>query len=223
MTELLAGLIAGAVHVWLGPDHLAAIAPFAVQRRRRFWSLGAQWGIGHCLGVALVALAALWLREIISPEVLSTWGERTVGVLLVGIGLWGLHSSVGPRPHAHAHSHGGRLHAHDHWHARNASHGIDGFHRHFHAALGVGVLHGVAGGSHFLGVLPALAFPTLGQALTYLGGFAIGTIAAMVAFSGLVDRIGRWSVLNGPNVHRAVMGMTSAAAAGVGVFWMARL
>lgn len=221
MTELLVGIIAGAVHVWLGPDHLAAIAPFAVQRRHRFWSLGAQWGAGHALGVALVAMTALWLREIISPALLSTWGERTVGVLLVGIGAWGLHTVFVSRPHAHVHAHGGPIHGHGHRHAAIAWLGGRVSHRHFHAALGVGVLHGVAGGSHFLGVLPALAFPSLHQALAYLGGFAIGTIAAMVAFSGVADRIGRWSALKGPDAHRAFMGLASGAAVGVGLFWMA--
>lgn len=226
MTELLGGLIAGAVHVWLGPDHLAAIAPLAVQRRHRFWSLGARWGIGHCVGVTIVALAALWIREIVSPDLLSTWGERIVGVLLFGIGAWGLHEvfTSGTQAHAHAHAHGGRLHVHDHEHAGiGRLLGGHGSHRHLHAALGFGVLHGVAGGSHFLGVLPALAFPTLAQALVYLGGFATGTVAAMVAFSGLADQMGRWSALKGPAVHRGLMGMASATAAGVGLFWIARV
>lgn len=223
MSELLAGLIAGAVHVWLGPDHLAAIAPFAVQRRRRFWSLGAQWGIGHCLGVAIVALAALSMRELISPVVLSTWGERTVGVLLVGIGLWGFNTILSVRPYAAARADGGPVQGVRRLHAHGTSPAGCGSHRYLHAALGVGILHGVAGGSHFLGVLPAMAFPTLAQALAYLGGFAVGTIAAMVAFSGLAGSLARWSALKGVNAHRVLLGMTSAAAAGVGFFWLAQV
>ena len=34
--------------------------------------------------------------------------------------------------------------------------------RHTHAATGLGVLHGLAGTSHFLAVIPALALPPVG-------------------------------------------------------------
>ena len=50
----------------------------------------------------------------------------------------------------------------------------------------MGVLHGVAGSSHFFGVLPALALPTRAAALTYIGAFGIGTVAAMTAFAAVV-------------------------------------
>jgi hypothetical protein len=48
------GLTLGAVQVWMGPDHLAAIAPLAVRRARRAWLPGARWGLGHSAGVVLV-------------------------------------------------------------------------------------------------------------------------------------------------------------------------
>ena len=40
MTLALAGLVAGAVHVLSGPDHLAAIAPYAVADKARSWRTG---------------------------------------------------------------------------------------------------------------------------------------------------------------------------------------
>ena len=39
MTLVLAGLMAGFVHVLSGPDHLAAIAPYAVDGKSRAWRL----------------------------------------------------------------------------------------------------------------------------------------------------------------------------------------
>ncbi len=53
-----AGLVAGFVHVLSGPDHLAAIAPYAVDSRSRAWRTGVRWGLGHTAGVLCVGAAA---------------------------------------------------------------------------------------------------------------------------------------------------------------------
>src|SRR2546426_10826940 len=63
MISAITGLIAGAVHVWSGPDHLAALAPLAVRRPRRAWVPGMRWGLGHSAGVGLIGLLSLWLRD----------------------------------------------------------------------------------------------------------------------------------------------------------------
>jgi ABC-type nickel/cobalt efflux system permease component RcnA len=222
MIELIAGLIAGALHVWSGPDHLAAIAPLAVRNGRRSWAIGVRWGIGHSLGVVAVAVVALGIRDLIPAEVLSSWGERLVGILLVGIGLWGLRTAYRSHIHAHRHDHDGHAHTHIHAHA----HGHEPErapppHAHFHAAMGIGVLHGIAGGSHFLGVLPALAFPTVAQAVLYLVAFAFGTIVSMATFGALVDWLARRSELAGASGYRVLMTATSMAATAVGCYWLA--
>src|SRR5580765_6930289 len=103
MIAALTGAIAGAVHVWSGPDHLAAIAPLAVRRPRRAWLPGMRWGLGHSAGVGLIGL-------------LSSWGERLVGVMLFGIGLWALHRALRQNVHAHKHEHDGEAHVHLHTH-----------------------------------------------------------------------------------------------------------
>jgi len=223
MIEIIAGLLAGALHVWSGPDHLAALAPLAVRQGRRSWAIGARWGVGHSVGVALVALLALWARDAIAPEWLSAWGERMVGVMLVGIGLWGLRTASRAHVHAHRHAHDGRGHMHIHVHARGhpPERAGNGAHAHAHAALGIGILHGVAGGSHFLGVLPALAFPTLAQALTYIAAFAVGTIASMATFGALMDWLSRRRAFAGDRAYRVLMTAASIAATGVGCFWIA--
>src|SRR5213083_1406993 len=103
MIAALTGLIAGTVHVWSGPDHLAAIAPLAVRRTRRAWAPGLRWGLGHSAGVALIGLLSLWLRDLLPVNLLSTWGERMVGVMLLGIGIWGLRKAFNNKIHAHEH------------------------------------------------------------------------------------------------------------------------
>lgn len=220
MIAAITGLIAGAVHVWTGPDHLTAIAPLAVRQRRRAWLPGVRWGFGHSAGVALVGLLSLWLRELLPVDLLSTWGERLVGVMLFGIGLWALRKALKHTVHAHAHNHGGDPHLHFHAHSPRVPHEEAVAHRHMHAAFGIGILHGLAGSSHFLGVLPILAFPTNTQAGAYLVAFGLGTIASMAAFSWVMGLVAiRWAA-NSVRVYRGLMGSCAVAAMSVGCFWL---
>lgn len=217
----LTGLTAGAVHVWTGPDHLAAVAPLAVRSPRRAWLPGARWGLGHSAGVALVGLLSLLLKDLIPVEWLSSWGERLVGIMLLGIGFWAMRLALKTNLHAHEHEHDGDRHMHLHTHSHGHAAHQEGSHRHTHAAFGIGTLHGLAGSSHFLGVLPALAFPTKLQAVAYLLTFGVGTVAAMASFSWgmgwLTQRFGG----RGVPVYRGLMGCSAAVAMGVGCFWIA--
>ena len=84
---------------------------------------------------------------------------------------------IGHAPHAH----GGRTHDHTHvqrgpaW-ARRVGHP--------HASFTLGLLHGAAGSSHVLGVIPALALPSTREALIYLAAFGGGSIARHGGFRG---------------------------------------
>src|SRR4030095_2616785 len=152
MIAAFTGLIAGAVHVWSGPDHLAAIAPLAVRRRQAGWLPGVRWGFGHSAGVARVGILSLWLRDLLPVDLLSSWGERLVGVMLFGIGLWALRRAAKHNVHTHEHEHDGDRHVHFQVHGHHTTHETPDAHRHTHAAFAIGTLHGLAGSSHFLGV-----------------------------------------------------------------------
>lgn len=221
MIAVLTGLISGAVHVVAGPDHLTAVAPLAVRRPHRAWLPGVRWGLGHSAGVALVGLLSLWLRDLIPVDLLSSWGERLVGVMLFGIGLWALRRAFQHKIHAHEHEHDGDRHVHFHTHGQRHGHDRENAHHHTHAAFGIGTLHGLAGSSHFLGVLPALAFPTKVQAVAYLVAFALGTIGAMAAFSWGMGWLAVRFETRGANVYRGLMGTCAVAAMVVGGFWLA--
>jgi ABC-type nickel/cobalt efflux system permease component RcnA len=221
MIALLSGLIAGAVHVWSGPDHLAAVAPLALKQRRRPWLSGLRWGLGHSAGVAVVGLLSLGLRDVLPLESLSEWSERLVGALLIGIGLWALHAAFRRGIHAHEHEHDGERHVHIHVHDSALAHEDAVAHRgHLHAAFGIGALHGVAGSSHFLGVLPMLAFPTQTGALTYLGAYAAGTIVSMALFAWALGVMGgRWGG-HSSVFYRGLMVTSAVAAFAIGCVWM---
>lgn len=220
LAALLTGFLAGALHVWSGPDHLAAIAPLALQQQRRPWLVGVRWGVGHSTGVAIVGVLSLALREVLPVERLSEWGERLVGVMLIGIGLWGVRRAHATHVHLHRHTHDGIAHAHAHVHADRAPHETPAAHGHAHAAVGIGVLHGLAGSSHFLGVLPALALPTMGAAAGYVGMFAAGTVASMGVFAGLMGALAARPAFHGDTAYRWLLGLTAAAAIAVGVLWL---
>ena len=96
MTLALAGLVAGAVHVLSGPDHLAAIAPYAVADKARSWRTGVRWGLGHSAGVLVVGLLVLLTRQALPVEALSARSELGVGLVLIGIGIWGIRAALAP-------------------------------------------------------------------------------------------------------------------------------
>jgi hypothetical protein len=214
MLTAITGALAGLFHVLAGPDHLAAVAPLAVADRRRGWVAGWTWGVGHASGVVAVAALGVLLRDLLPPiEVISAWSERLVGVALIAVGLWALRRSARLAPHPHVH--GSVLH--DHLHVQAGP----GWMRrigHAHASFCLGVLHGIAGSSHFLGVLPALALPTRAAALTYIAAFGVGTVLAMTAFAALTGFIagGRLAAA----AHRAMMVTAALVAIVVGGYWL---
>jgi sulfite exporter TauE/SafE len=223
MISILAGFLAGLIHVFSGPDHLAAIAPLAVRSHRRAWIAGLRWGLGHATGVLFVGILSLLLRELLPIDLISSWSERLVGVLLIGIGIWSWHRALRTRIHAHEHSHGGEAHLHLHVHAEGGLE--EGNHErkphvHRHAAFGIGTLHGLAGSSHFLGILPALAFPSNRQAAAYLAAFGAGTVVAMLFFSSIVGLVATRFAVGGTRAYRGLMCVCSGAAVAVGVAWL---
>jgi hypothetical protein len=216
MLTLITGALAGVVHVLSGPDHLAAVTPMAVDARERGWVSGWTWGLGHASGVVVVAVLAVSLRDVLPPiEAISAWSERIVGVALIAVGLWALRRST--RIGAAAHAHGALSHRHLHVQA-----GPSWLRRlgHAHASFCLGILHGVAGSSHFFGVLPALALPSLGASLIYIAAFGAGTVAAMTVFAAA---IGTASVRlpNGVLPQRAMMVAAATLAITVGSIWIA--
>ena len=197
MFAFFAGLAAGLLHVFSGPDHLAAVAPLAADTDRS-WRAGLQWGFGHTAGVLVIALLLLAAKEQLPLELIAAYSERIVGVSLIAIGAWGIWGA---------------------WVRRCEDAGVRS-HSHAGASFAIGTIHGLAGSSHLFGVLPALAFSARLDSMLYLSGFGIGAIAAMSAFAAgmglLAARIGRTR-------HRRYSGLlyaSSAAALVIGGFWL---
>ncbi len=214
MFAFLAGLAAGLLHVFSGPDHLAAVAPLVVdydglqpvlsqgapraRRRRRVegWRTGLEWGIGHTTGVVLIALLLLWIRERLPLDAISAYSEQLVGAALIAVGAWGMKGA---------------------WQRSNGA--VAPAHSHAGASFAIGTVHGLAGSSHLFGIMPALAFSARLDSLLYLAGFGIGAIAGMTAFAAGVGLI---AIRFGSDHRRynSLLYASSAVALVIGGFWL---
>ncbi|VAX25390.1 Nickel transporter UreH [hydrothermal vent metagenome] len=217
----IAGLLAGFVHALSGPDHLAAIAPLAADSDRRAWVIGLRWGIGHSIGAIIVGFLALFLQNSLHINIVSSFSEKIVGLMLIGVGLWGYNKACRIHIHDHEHAHDDSGHAHAHAHSLMQNHDDKPAHIHTHAALAMGAFHGLAGGAHIFGVLPALAMPSTIDAVFYLIFFGAGTITAMAGFASVMGIASKKMHAKGEAGYKIMMKSFSTAAIMVGVVWLA--
>lgn len=193
---LAAGLIASILHVIAGPDHLAAVAPFAIESKRKAWKIGLFWGIGHLVGMIAIGLLFALFKEVIPVDAISQYSEQLVGIVLVGIGIWSFYRIFKKKKkHKHLHVHAEDapvIHSHEHQHDHNSTH----YHKHPEklkqnnlASFSIGVLHGLAGISHFLLFLPVLGFETQSDSMAYIVGFAMGIVVAMITFAFVIGKV----------------------------------
>ena len=229
MYQLLTGILMSSVHVVTGPDHLAAVTPLAIENRKKAWHIGFFWGLGHVLGMLLIGLLYLAFREVINVEKISGYSEYLVGIVLIGIGIWAILKSL-----RHFHTH----HVHPHYHAKpvpvvhihSHEHSDEFVHHHEHAktskqnsitALMIGTLHGFAGISHFLLILPTLALPSMQDSIYYLSGFASGTIITMVAYALILGVVAqRTADFPRSKVFRNLRIVAGSIAILVGIWWL---
>lgn len=228
----LFGIVAACIHVLTGPDHLAAVGPLAVNAQKKPWLIGMTWGIGHVLGMMIIGILFFFFRELIPVELISANGEKIVGIMLLFIGIWALfrlYRQVFPVPHKHLHLHQNEqgeafIHTHSHDHLLGKHEHANFQKQSLRAALGIGVIHGLAGVSHLIGLLPTLAYTTAWGSALYLVGFAVGTLVAMSFFSMLMGLLGKYtSKAKKELTFRLINGIVGFSAIFVGVFWIWQL
>ena len=227
--SIFAGLTASMIHVISGPDHLAAVTPFAIESKRKAWKVGLFWGIGHILGMLSIGVLFLLFKEYIPLEEISESSEFLVGIVLVGLGIWVLLKMYrGERKHSHIHVHNDGnpiIHEHGHEHETD-SHGK---HAHEHpnirqtliGSLTIGFMHGLAGIAHFILLLPVIGFETRTDSVLYIVGFALGTIIAMIAFALVIGKLAAYSFKEHHNTFfKGIQLASGLFAIVIGVYWM---
>ena len=179
---ILTGIVAGFVHVVSGADHLIAMAPAAINNPQKALKNSFSWGLGHSSGILLLAFLAIFIKDITPLNKFSSIAEFLVGISLLIVGIFAIKNSFQLSIHSHSHKHeNGIAHRHFHFHVKEQKNN-----KHSHALTGLGLLHGIAGGSHFLAVLPALALP-LSSACLYLISYLIGSLISMNFFACLIS------------------------------------
>jgi len=212
-------------------------------------STGAYWGIGHGLGAALVGALAFALRGALNLNVVSAYMEVAVGVSISIIGMtgfcesreWAINAQTCPVADDAGEegvdgggASDGQI---------RASRGVvmyDGYtdappyvdappcdappQQDVARTLLNGVLNGVSGTGHMLGVLPALAMPNWAVAGAYLGCFGLGTFVAMALFTGLIGAVSSQmgTTFNDPAMPANLAMASSVVALGMGLVWTSR-
>ena len=230
---LLAGIIAAIVHVLSGPDHLAAVTPFAVETKKKAWKVGLFWGIGHISGMLAIGVLFLLFKELLPVDLISAHSEKLVGIILILLGLWIFYKIfIDNKKHKHTHIHVNEnpiIHVHPHKHIHSHEHTAEKLHEHQHsnikqsalAALSFGFIHGLAGIAHFLLFLPVLGFTSKISAIQYIIGFAIGTLLAMISFAFLIGKIATVSKKgDNPVFFRSIRLASGLFALLIGVYWI---
>ena len=213
LISVLTGFAAGAVHVVGGADHLVAMAPFSLRKPWPAMRAGLAWGAGHSTGVVVLALVAIAFKDLAHIEAMSAWAEFLVGVALLVVGVLAVRTAFGLELHSHEHHHDDdQPHQHLHLHVRGQSN----HRRHAHAASGLGLLHGLAGASHLLAVIPALALPPL-AAVGYLVAYLCGSIGAMLAVVAVVSLL---TFRSGARLLPWLVGSTGALSILTGAIWL---
>ena len=115
LISIATGIIAGAIHVLGGVDHLVGMAPAGLRNPRVALRDGLAWGLGHSSGVLLLSMVAIFAKDLVYLQRMSSWAEFSVGIVLLIVGGLAVKTSLGLRIHTHAHNHfDGHVHEHIH-------------------------------------------------------------------------------------------------------------
>lgn len=194
---LFAGIIAAILHVLSGPDHLAAVTPFAIESKKKAWKVGLFWGIGHLLGMLSISVLFLLFKNLIPIEEISKHSEQFVGIVLICLGSWILFKIFKEnKKHKHVHIHtedNPVIHKHQYNSEQLNNHKHPKLKQGIVASTSVGFIHGLAGIAHFLLFLPVIGFESKFDSLKYILGFAIGTLIAMISFALIIGQISDFS------------------------------
>lgn len=207
MGELAAGLLAGLLHVWLGADHLAALAPAAAAAARRPWAPALRWALAHAAGTVLPLSLLLAGPPLAARAAAGGWAaEAAGGALLASVGLQHLWRQRRRHPHARA---AGGLHASLDPASSRPLPAVFGF------------MHGLAGAGTLAPLLLGLAVADPMRPARVLSGFVLGSTGAMLLFCSGVHRFHaccRSRSEHQAHLFQASLGVLSLS---VGAYWLA--
>lgn len=227
LVALGTALTLGLLHA-LELDHMLAVTTFVSRHpapRTAAW-FGARWGLGHSVAV-LAAGGVLLVSGVRWPARWDAAAEAIVGVVLIGLGVWAirsarklhLHSVEEHGGHAHVHLHAGASAPHAHRHASAA----EAARKHEHGGVTVvGLLHGLAGTSAVVALVPVTLTDSVAIGFGYLTAFGVGVTFAMTIFALVAAVAMRTAGARSLKAGRWVTRVVGGAGIAVGAFWVIR-
>ena len=175
------------------PDHLVAVTSLVAADggdRRAATRLGLWWGVGHAGTLLVIGLPLIFLKSEL-PAWLESGAEKAVGVVILVLAARVIFKWMKGDYRASAHEHRASAHHADdagHERRRHLRRGAGGHaHRHVRTpqqALGIGMLHGLAGTGAVVLLLIA-ALPTQFEAAAALALFAPMSVLSMALCTSL--------------------------------------
>lgn len=165
LSVLWLGLLLGIRHA-LDTDHVVAVTTIVSRQKKLSFAalIGAVWGLGHTVTIAIIGSLIIYLKVEIAPRVgLSL--EFAVGVMIVILGIASLRNFW--KGHVHEHK------------------DIAPTPKTFLKPLIVGLVHGMAG-SAAVALLVLNAITDTRLSILYLLVFGLGTVAGMMGATLLI-------------------------------------
>ena len=207
------GLSAGIIHVVSGADHLVAMAPSSITNPKSALKNGLSWGLGHSSGIIILSILAIFIKDIIPLERFSSFAEFLVGISLLIIGAIAIRNSRNFGIHSHQHEHNnGISHKHFHYHQSKNQHN-----KNAHALTGLGLLHGIAGGSHLVPLIFVITIPDIQGSILYLFAYLIGSLVIMSFFTYLISIS---TIRFSKNQLKSLIAFAGGISFSVGLFWI---
>ena len=144
---LVSGSIAGLIHTISDPDYLAAIAPLTTKKSNERYRICFYWSLGHMLELLIIFSFALLLKNIFDIYALFNITEYIIAVMLIYMGINGVHSLFGYLKYA----------------GRNKR--INGS---LKFSFDIGTFHGAAGGSHIFAFIYVLSLSSILEKILYM-------------------------------------------------------
>jgi ABC-type nickel/cobalt efflux system permease component RcnA len=171
----------GILHAF-GPDHLTAIADFAIGKdRKKTLMITAGFALSH--GLTLFVFAKI-LQTFDVPEALLQYGDVIASSVILGIGAYLLWMVLANRIHLNKHMHGDQEHVHI-WFGQKHKHDTPALDKTALAsAISVGALMGIGGVRGMLITLAALS----GQVVNFwmVVSFSAGVFLVFMIFGLLI-------------------------------------
>lgn len=218
-------LVLGLMHA-IDLDHVMAASTYVSGRPAVAAAVGygIRWGLGHSVAVLIAGLLVLAFGITIDPR-FERLAEGAVGVMLIALGGFALkalrnlhlHGPPSHGDHVHLHTHrAADPKRHDHPHEPKASEA----HHHPRRPLLVGLMHGIAGGSGAIAILPVTLISDWRVGIAYLVIFCLGVTVGMVLFAfGLAAAV-RHATGRSLRWGRAIGLAFALASIATGLFWI---